>query len=762
MHEDLPTVEIENSQPRLQAAIIGGGRGCESILRMVREDSLGRFRMRVQGVADIDPDAIGLRYARQIGVPLVTTDYRDLYGIEGLDLLIELTGDQDLRDEVERSRPRSVTLIDHVGAMLFWQLHSASDKIMAQRAELRARLESERQHIQQIFESIPDEVLVVDTEMVIQDANSSFLHNNSLEIGDVRGRHCYEVDQGIRGECQVAVGNCPFHEVLASKQRSSTVRKHFDEEGNPRVAAIVAGPLKDLDGNVVGVVEMTRDITHRLLLEEELKTTEIQLQQFMEMAPLATYVKNRHGQYIQVNPATCRLLGLSRKELITRTDMEALPPVAAEVMRAGDREVIRTASEVSFDASLEIGGKRVHLSTIKYPVLDANGRAHSVCGLSKDVTAQKEAEAELTRTREYLQAIMDNTLVAIYTTDLDGRIVSFNRGAEESLGYSSEELIGKHVGSLYRFPSDREELIGRVRSEGAVSDHETELLHRDGHTLPVSLTLSQMKDREGRMVGSVGMAKDISHRRVLMDQVVMSERLAAVGRLAAGVAHEINNPLAVIGEVAGYLEDVLEDADTTPPDELLAELREWLPKLSVQVKRGRSVTSRLLHFARKSQADSAEVDVNAALAETIPFVLKEATLAQVEILEDYGDDVAPIFMEEMQLQEIVINLMRNAIQAMRPDGGGTIWLSTATAGGRVVIQVRDDGPGIDAQVRSTLFDPFVTTKPTGQGTGLGLSICYGIVKRYDGEIRVASTPGEGTTFTVTLPAYEAPPTSRVS
>jgi len=762
MHEDLPSISSEMPQAGLRAAIIGGGRGCESILRMVREDALGRFRMTVLGVADIDPDAAGVRYAREIGVPLVTEDYRDLYGIEDLDLLIELTGDHRLRDEVERSRPRNVTLIDHVGAMLFWQLHSANEAIMAQRAELRARLEAERQRIQQIFESIPDEVLVVDTDMVIQDANSAFLRNNDLPIEAVKGRHCYEVDQGVRGECQVAVGNCPFHEVLRTKQRASTVRKHFDEEGNPRVAAIVAGPLKDLDGNVVGAVELTRDITHRLRLEAELKTTEVQLRQFMEMAPLATYVKTRHGQYVQVNPAMCRLLGRPRREVIGRTDLEILPREAAEVMRSGDREVIQTASEVSFDASLEIDGDRVHLSTIKYPVLDADGRAHAVCGLSKDVTAQKEAEAELTRTREYLQSIMDNTLVAIVTTDLDGRIVSFNRGAEESFGYAAEEVVGEPAHMLYRDPEERAPLLRRVQTEGAVSDHETELVHRDGHTLAASLTLSQMKDPDGRMVGTVGMSKDISHRRALMDQVLLSERLAAVGRLAAGVAHEINNPLAVIGEVAGYLEDVLEDAEDTPPDELVAELREWLPKLSVQVKRGRSVTSRLLHFARKSQADSTEVDVNAALAETIPFVLKEATLAQVEIHEDYRDDVPPVFMEEMQLQEIVINLVRNAIQAMRPEGGGTVWLTTEQAEGKVKIRVRDDGPGIEEAVRDTLFDPFVSTKPTGQGTGLGLSICYGIVKRYDGAIRVESEAGQGTTFTVTLPPYEASPTSRVS
>jgi len=748
------TTEISG---RLRAAIVGGGVGCESILRMVEEDALGRFQMTVLGVADIDPNAPGVRYAREIGVKTVTADYRELYEIPDLDILIELTGLDDVRDEVERTRPRSVTLIDHVGAMLFWQLHHANESVLAQRAEMRGRIDAERQRIHQIFASIPDEVLVVDTDMVIQDANAAFLRNNGIELGELRGKHCYEVDQAIRGECQVAVGNCPFFEVMKTKERTSTVRKHFDAEGKPRYAAIVAGPLLDPEGNAVGMVEVTRDISHRILLEKELKATEVQLQQFMEFAPLATSIKNRNGQYLQVNPAACRLMGQSRKEVVGKTDREILPREAADVLRAGDEEVLRTASEVSYDAHIEIGGDQVYISTIKFPLLDSAGHARAVCALSKDVTAQKEAEEALNRTREYLQNILNNTPLLIITTDLGGDIVSFNRGAEEALGYDADEVVGQQARSFYREPQEREALIRRVEAEGAVRDHESELRRSDGAYLPVSINLSQLRDAKGEMIGTVGMCKDISHRRALLNQIMLTDRLAAVGRLAAGVAHEINNPLAVVGEIAGYLDDLVsEDADGMSRDELVEELGEWLPKLTDQVKRGRSVTSRMLRFARKSQADSTEVDVNAALRETIPFVEKEATLARVRIHQDYSPGLPTVFMEEMQLQEVAINFIRNAVQAMREHGGGDIWLHTSAEGGKVMIEVKDNGPGISDEVKDTLFDPFVTTKDPGQGTGLGLSICYGIVKRYDGEIRVDSTPGEGTVFTVVLPAYNQP------
>jgi len=257
------------------------------------------------------------------------------------------------------------------------------------------------------------------------------------------------------------------------------------------------------------------------------------------------------------------------------------------------------------------------------------------------------------------------------------------------------------------------------------------------------------------MIGTVGISRDISRRKGLMNQIIQSERLAAVGRLAAGVAHEINNPLAIISEIGGFLTDLVEGPTVTDHDKLVQSLKKWLPRLNEQVKRGRSVTYRMLRFARKIEADVDVVDVNKALDEVLPFLMKEAKLATVTISRDYQEDLPNVHVEEMQLQEIFINLITNAIQAMKDRGHGNVWLSTRGEAGKVLITVKDDGPGIPEKIKDRLFDPFVSTKPPGHGTGLGLSICYGVVKRYDGEIRVESEEGKGATFTVVMPAWEA-------
>jgi len=616
-------------------------------------------------------------------------------------------------------------------------------------------VEEKSEKIKQIFDSIPDEILVMDNDMKILEANETFLRNNGLKIENVRGRLCYEVEQKIRGTCKVEVEDCPFFKVMERKVSCSQVRKHLDEDGNVRYAAIVGAPVIDSNGEIVAMMEMTRDITHRILLEEELKATELRIQQFMEMAPISTYVKDLKGRYVEVNPATCELLGRTKNEIIGKSDREILPRMAAELMCKEDKDVLQSKKAVRFETVLEMRGRRVFFSTVKYPVLDPEGNVTAVCGLSEDITAQKTAEIELKRTSEYLQNIMDNSPVLIITTDMEGNIVSFNRGSEEALGYTAGEITGRKINVIYEKPEERETMLRRVKSEGSIRDHQTHLLKKDKSSLFVSVTLSQLKDSSGNMIGTVGMAKDISHRKALMDQIMQSERQAAVGRLASGVAHEINNPLAMISEIAGYLDDLASGGPGAEGADLMKELREGLPKILEHVKKGRSITHRLLSFARKSEVHVESADVNACLEEIMPFLEKEAGLSRISLHREYEKDLARIAIEEIQLQEIFINLVKNSIQSLSSEGGGKVWISTSSKSGKVSISVRDNGPGIAEEVRDRLFDPFVTTKPPGQGTGLGLSICYGIVKRYDGEIRVESEKGKGAEFEVIFPALKS-------
>ncbi len=218
--------------------------------------------------------------------------------------------------------------------------------------------------------------------------------------------------------------------------------------------------------------------------------------------------------------------------------------------------------------------------------------------------------------------------------------------------------------------------------------------------------------------------------------------------------------MAVIAEIAGYLEDLVDQGPTVKRRVVDRELQEGLPKVSAQVRRCRSITSRLLSFARKSEVRMQTADVSTAVDEVLPFLAKEARLAGVQIHRRLKSDLPQVSIEDLQLEEIVINLIKNAIHAMSSRGYGNIWLFSAQKNGRVILKFKDDGPGIDKDIMERLFDPFVTTKPVGQGSGLGLSICYGIVKHQGGDIIVDSELGKGTTFQVLLPVHHEAKTSQ--
>jgi two-component system NtrC family sensor kinase len=243
----------------------------------------------------------------------------------------------------------------------------------------------------------------------------------------------------------------------------------------------------------------------------------------------------------------------------------------------------------------------------------------------------------------------------------------------------------------------------------------------------------------------------MDRKKAASDEVaIQSSKMAALGKMAAGIAHEINNPLAVIGEKAGWIKDLLkmEDVSQSPN---LQELADAVAKIEYHIVRAKTVTHRLLGFARRMEPVTERVNINAILDESIEFLKNEARYRNIEIVGNYAPDLPLTTSDSAQLQQVFLNILNNAIDAIGKDGKIVVNTRQLAKNHEVVAEISDDGPGMPKEIIDKIFDPFFTTKEVGKGTGLGLSISYSIVEKLGGRMMVASEEGQGTTFSIYLP-----------
>jgi two-component system NtrC family sensor kinase len=254
--------------------------------------------------------------------------------------------------------------------------------------------------------------------------------------------------------------------------------------------------------------------------------------------------------------------------------------------------------------------------------------------------------------------------------------------------------------------------------------------------------------------GMIGELVKSGREKALLDaSLLQSSKMAALGKLAAGIAHEVNNPLAVIKEKVGWLRDLLADEEVRD-SENFQEFDDAIRKIDYHVDRAKKVTHRLLGFARRMEPIREKVDVNRLLAETVDFLRNEAHYRSIDIQTDFMPDVPQTMSDSSQLQQVFLNILNNAIDAIGKSGSITIRTAYNITDREMSVQIADDGPGIPNEVLNKIFDPFFTTKEKGTGTGLGLSISYSIIEKLGGRIMVASDVGKGTTFTIYLPLVD--------
>lgn len=369
--------------------------------------------------------------------------------------------------------------------------------------------------------------------------------------------------------------------------------------------------------------------------------------------------------------------------------------------------------------------------------------------LTQELSSHK---IELHQTRGYLQCILQNTNDMIFATDVDGIIVSFSKGGEKVLGFTWEEIAGYPIKDLSENPQEFEKAISISEKEGSAVRLEFPFRHKNGSTVFCDVSLINLINTKGQRVGTVGVCRDITQWKKLQDDLIRIDRLAEIGRIASGIAHEINNPLAVINEISGWAEEVLDDAKGLKEEEK-EELNRAISKIAEQTKRCRSITHQLLGFVRASTPEKIEFDLYGLLKQTVDFLKPELKYSSVEIIFEFPPEPIVIKSDPKMLEQLFVNLITNATHAINEKNPekGIIKIIAKKLNMALEIQIRDNGIGIPEDKQDKIFDLFFTTKPPGKGTGLGLSICQNIVNKLGGSIDFTSIPGKGTAFRLLLP-----------
>jgi len=357
-------------------------------------------------------------------------------------------------------------------------------------------------------------------------------------------------------------------------------------------------------------------------------------------------------------------------------------------------------------------------------------------------------QKELIETKNFLESIVDRAGDAISVVDLEGKILYWNEGAEQIYGYRKEEVLGKRLSDLL-LPTDEnlrkeeertlDDWMARVQQGGVVPNVEVKRRTKDGREIVVSMTLSPLRDAEGRVIGASRICKDITHLKKAEERLLLSERLTSLGELTAGVAHELRNPLAGIKINTQIL---LRKSDLPEQEKrLLKNTLEGIEKIQ-------KIVDDMLHFAKPKAAHFRSEEINEVVASSLVIFQNKLKKSNISLDFRKGENLPKVWIDTHQIQQVLVNLMLNAIQAM--ERGGTLTIRTFCEKDRGVgVEVKDTGVGIPKPYLKKIFDPFFTTK--SEGTGLGLSISLKILENHGATIDVSSEEGKGSTFTIHFP-----------
>jgi PAS domain S-box-containing protein len=602
----------------MRAVIIGGGKGCKAIIKLALTSFLKELPLDILSVADPDPNAKGMVFARKKGIK-TTSDMKKALSLPDINLVIELTGKDDVLENIYKIIPRGIKVFDHTFAKIFVDLANAQKDQARQLREitgLEQKFTKERYFLQSMFDNMPELVAVFDKDKNITRINASFSQFSGLSPEKAVGRSCTELFVGTELSENSGQTRRMLDDVLKFNERKILIWQ--SPSPDKTVWEITHTPILGKSGKSEEILSIWHRITEQALLQHKIDSAEQRFRSFMDSAHDWISIKDLDGRYVIVNKICAQSLNLQPADFIGKKPHEVLPADLAEMIINHDKQVIKDDCYHSFSEIVPIAGRDQHFQTNRFPLKDYKGSTIGVCTIMRNVTSE--------------------------------------------------------------------------------------------------ITLRKQLEQAGK--------------------------LAAIGKLAAGVAHEINNPLT---GVLAYAEDLISDTPTSDPhhNDLEVIIRETL--------RCRDIVRDLLDFSRQEDPQFERLNPNKIVEQSLSLVRKLPQFRNIEMATDYFESIPSILGDPHQIQQVILNFMLNAVEAMK--GKGRIAVKTEYDQDRdeCVIVVEDDGPGIPDNIRGKIFEPFFSTKGT---SGLGLAVSWGIIERHLGKIDVRTSSSGGASFNIIFPPFD--------
>jgi PAS domain S-box-containing protein len=596
-------------------------------------------------------------------------------------------------------------------------------------ARLFTQIEQSNRHWMEIFDAISDFIVVHDQSDKVLRVNRSLADMIGVPPAELIGVNMRAM---MALTSDTASYSCPFCRSMA-EDSDEFVHPVFD-----RTYLVSTSRVHGASGEGLQTIHVLKDISDR-------REAERRYRELFDNIQEGLFFSTPDGRFVEVNDAMVRMLGYTSREELLQVDIPTQLYFSPE-HRDRQAELMREHGSLrNFESTLRRkDGTPIHVLINAFGLYDHSGTLLQVRGLMLDVTGLRTYQSELHRERDFSAKILSNTQSLILVADTAGLISYANRRWYEA-GFEQKELLGRPMLEMAApgFVRPLADALQSTLSGSQVDNLELEIARGATGTGKFSANLSPMRDEQGTVTSIVVMLTDITDSEVLRGKLVHAEKMAAVGQLVSGVAHEVNNPLTAI---LGFADLLMENPDL--PESARKDMRVILQ----EAQRTKQIVQNLLSFARQMPPQRMAVQLNAILRRTVQLRSYDFNSHGVEVIEHLDEELPEVMGDAHQLQQVFLNILNNAYDAVHEIGRpARIEIMSTKSGESVEVSFRDNGEGITHPDK--IFDPFFTTKEVGKGTGLGLSICYGIVKEHSGEILCHNNlGGQGATFIVRLPA----------